>query len=126
MGYGGVCEREIGVAGLKDKWAITKQWLSIPNRKAGAVRLLADVPGVEVLSASRKKLAIGHLRGNEFKIKIRDISSSDRFSGRSVLEAINSRGSPNYFVPQRCRRYGRNAIAVSGWLGEKTYLVDRS
>lgn len=110
---------------MKDKWAIIKQWLSIPNRKAGAVRLLADVPGVEVLSASQK-IAIGHLRGNEFKIKIRDISSSDRFSGRSVLEAINSRGSPNYFGPQRFRRYGRNAIAVSGWLGEKMYLADRS
>lgn len=79
-----------------------------------------------MLSASRKKLAIGHLRGNEFKIKVRDISSPDRFSSRSVLEAINSRGSPNYFVSQRCRCYGRNAIAVSGWLREKMYLADRS
>lgn len=43
--YGGVCEREIRVAGLKGKWVITEQGLSIPNRKVGAVCLLADVPG---------------------------------------------------------------------------------
>ena len=109
---GGVCEREIGVAGLKDKRAITEQWLSIPNRKSRALCALADVPGVEVLATSRhkNKLAMGHLSGNQFKIRIRDISLPVKFSSTAIVKAINNRGFPNYFGPQRFGRYGRNAV----------------
>ena len=36
----GLKEREIGVAGLKDKYAVTRQWLSVPNRHAAAFEAL--------------------------------------------------------------------------------------
>src|SRR5262249_9688433 len=56
-----VPERQIGYAGLKDKWARTRQTISVPGiSDIDALRL--NGPGVRVLDASphRNKLRVGH------------------------------------------------------------------
>ena len=105
----GLKEKEIGVAGLKDKYAVTRQWLSVPNRHAAVFDALAELDGARVLETSRhrNKLGIGHLRGNRFSIRVRD---GDAATAAAVLEVLKTQGVPNYFGPQRFGRFGTNAL----------------
>ncbi len=109
----GLRENEVGVAGLKDKSAVTVQWISVPRRSEAAADGLEALAGVRVLERSyhRNKLGIGHLRGNRFVVTIRDVddgAAADR--ARAVLRALAERGAPNYFGPQRFGRFGNNAV----------------
>lgn len=108
----GVPANRIGVAGLKDKHAVTTQWLSVPNQHAGAIDALAAEPGVEVLEHSRhkNKLGMGHLRGNRFEIRIRDAGPDAVGRARAIVARLGEIGAPNFFGPQRFGRYGRNAV----------------
>jgi tRNA pseudouridine13 synthase len=108
----GLGEKEIGVAGLKDKHALTEQWLSVPQARSHALDWLEQVPGVEVLERSRhrNKLGIGHLKGNRFTIRVRDTDAGAAERARAVVAELESRGLPNYFGPQRFGRFGTNAI----------------
>lgn len=108
----GVPERSIGVAGLKDKVARTEQWLSLPNAHASAVAALEATDGVEVLEVSRhrNKLGVGHLRGNRFSVRVREVTPDAAARARAVVVALAERGLPNYLGPQRFGRYGRNAV----------------
>lgn len=108
----GLNEKEIGVAGLKDKHAVTEQWLSVPQSSASALGALERIPGVELLERSRhrNKLGIGHLRGNRFTIRIRETGPGAGSRARAVLAELERRGVPNYFGPQRFGRFGTNAI----------------
>lgn len=108
---GGVEERSIGVAGLKDKAAVTVQWLSVPKRFEEAVGELAALPGVRILEESyhRNKLGIGHLKGNRFEISVRGAAERAAERAAVALEALATRGAPNWFGPQRFGRFGYNA-----------------
>jgi tRNA pseudouridine13 synthase len=105
-------ESEIGVAGLKDKWAVTEQWLSIPHRHAAAVEALVDLEGVEILERSRhkNKLGIGHLQGNSFNVRIRGTVDGAAERAAAVADRLLAIGAPNYFGPQRFGRFGTNAL----------------
>ncbi len=105
----GLKEQEIGVAGLKDKYAVTRQWLSVPNRHAAALGALENLEGVTVLETSRhrNKLGIGHLRGNRFTVRVRN---GDAGQAAAVLAVLEAQGVPNYFGPQRFGRFGTNAV----------------
>ena len=105
----GLKEGDIGVAGLKDKHAVTKQWLSVPNRHAAALDALQEVEGVRILETSRhrNKLGIGHLRGNRFSVRVR---GGDPAQAVAVLALLEAQGVPNYFGPQRFGRFGTNAV----------------
>jgi len=98
----GVHPREIGVAGLKDARAVTRQTLSIEHANPDRVAALS-IPRIRVVTVSRhtNKLRIGHLRGNRFIIKLRDVNEFALSQVRSILEVLARRGVPNYFGPQR-------------------------
>ena len=108
----GLSENEIGVAGLKDKRAVTEQWLSIPNRHAAAAAALDDTPGITILEQTRHRnqLGMGHLKGNRFSIRIRGCEEDALERAQAVLTQLGVIGSPNYFGPQRFGRFGRNAV----------------
>ena len=108
----GLEEKQIGVAGLKDKHALTQQWLSVPNRFAAAFDALAEVEGVRVLERSRhkNKLGVGHLLGNHFRIRVRGAEPDAVERARQALEHLQTHGVPNYFGPQRFGRFGNNAV----------------
>ena len=63
----------VGIAGLKDAQAITRQWMSLERVDTDAAAKL-HLPGIKILQVSRhrNKLKIGHLAGNRFEIRIRD------------------------------------------------------
>jgi tRNA pseudouridine13 synthase len=102
----GVQERDVGYAGLKDRYAITRQWFSIYFPKGDTPDLTRlQHPEFKVLTQSRhlKKLRPGDLQGNRFRIVLRDVSG-DPGAMQAVeanLKAVAARGAPNYFGAQR-------------------------
>jgi tRNA pseudouridine13 synthase len=107
-----VQERDVGYAGLKDRYAITRQWFSIylPKGETPDLTLLQH-PEFNVLSQSRhvKKLRRGDLQGNRFRIVLRDVTG-DRDAIEANLEAVASHGVPNYFGAQRFGHDGGNVM----------------
>ena len=109
-----VQERDVGYAGLKDRYAITRQWFSIylPNGNGkGETPDLTLLQHAEfkVLSQSRhvKKLRPGDLQGNRFRIVLRDVTG-DSEAMEANLKAVASNGVPNYFGAQRFGHDGGN------------------
>lgn len=106
----GVQERDVGYAGLKDRYAITRQWFSIYLPKGETPDLTRlQHPEFKVLSQSRhvKKLRRGDLQGNRFRIVLRDVTG-DRGAIEASLKAVASHGVPNYFGAQRFGHDGGN------------------
>ena len=97
-----VGESAIGFGGMKDKRAVTRQTLSI--------HLLQDPATVElehrrikVLWATRhtNKIHRGHLAGNRFSIRIREVDPTKVTVVKRQLQRMTSTGVPNYFGVQR-------------------------
>jgi tRNA pseudouridine13 synthase len=106
----GVKEWDVGYAGLKDRYAITRQWFSIYLPKGETPDLTQlEHPEFKVLSQSRhvKKLRPGDLQGNRFRIVLRDVTG-ERDAIEANLKAIASHGAPNYFGAQRFGHGGGN------------------
>lgn len=105
--------RSIGHAGLKDRSAVTRQWLSIEGDGSLETRLArAELPDrLRVLVAARheNKLRTGHLRGNRFRAVLRGCQPDGLARARAVLAALEQRQLPNYYGPQRFGRRGDNA-----------------
>ena len=100
----------VGYAGLKDRYAITRQWFSVYLPKGETPDLTQlQHPEFKVLSQSRhmKKLRPGDLLGNRFRIVIRDVTG-ERDAIEANLEAVASQGVPNYFGAQRFGHGGGN------------------
>ena len=105
-----VQEVDVGYAGLKDRYAITRQWFSVYLPKGETPDLTQlQHPEFKVLSQSRhmKKLRPGDLLGNRFRIVIRDVTG-ERDTIEANLEAVASQGVPNYFGAQRFGHGGGN------------------
>ncbi len=102
---------QVGVAGQKDRHAVTRQWVSalVKNEEA-AVGALEALDGVRVIDRSRhgNKLKIGHLRGNRFQIRVRGVEP-DLARVDAITATIESAGLPNLFGEQRFGKYGDNA-----------------
>lgn len=106
----GVQERDVGYAGLKDRYAVTRQWFSIHLPKGQTPDLTGlQHPEFKVLGQSRhlKKLRPGDLQGNRFRIVLRDVIG-ERDAIEANLKAIASLGVPNYFGAQRFGFEGGN------------------
>jgi tRNA pseudouridine13 synthase len=97
--------REIGSAGLKDAHAVARQWISIEHVEPQQVERIS-VRDVRILQTSRhtNKLKPGHLRGNRFTVRLRQLAlpvPQAAQIARDVLSILSRRGTPNYFGPQR-------------------------
>jgi tRNA pseudouridine13 synthase len=96
---------------MKDAQAVTLQTLSILGVTPEAVMGL-KVDGVQIRWAIRhvNKLRLGHLKGNRFAIRLRDVNPTDVVKLKPVLDEIQRRGLPNYFGEQRFGRRGDNHL----------------
>lgn len=99
--------RDVGVAGMKDRRAMTRQWLSVPAKLHERVSQI-DTDRIRILRTVRhnNKLRTGHLRGNRFDILLRDVHPLDGSTLNPaaialVTETVAARGFPNYFGDQR-------------------------
>ncbi|MBT7102854.1 MAG: tRNA pseudouridine(13) synthase TruD [Planctomycetes bacterium] len=106
----GVKRELIGFAGFKDKRAITTQTFSVPILTDRDV-VSIDAPWIRVLSVSRhkNKIRTGHLAGNQFEIRIREVDKGVLESARQRIEEISVGGLPNFYGPQRFGMHGDGA-----------------
>jgi len=92
----------IGYAGLKDKNATTTQYISIPLNKS---RGFEDInsKNIQILDSFKydKKIKIGDLEANRFKIILKDIKAESLHIIYQTLSQIQKNGMPNYFGYQR-------------------------
>lgn len=106
----GVQPRDVSWAGLKDKHAVTTQWLSVHAPRADEARArAAAAEDLEILEVSRhgNKLKPGHLRGNRFALRL----SLDGGAGalEAALRRAGEEGVPNRFGYQRFGRADEDA-----------------
>ncbi len=107
----GLAPRDIGYAGLKDRHALTRQWLSLPGVAAERALEIADAD-LKVLQAvpHPHKLRLGHLRGNRFEVTLTgDATEGEREAFRARFDALAASGVPNRFGAQRFGAGGDNA-----------------
>ncbi|RLB59461.1 MAG: tRNA pseudouridine(13) synthase TruD [Deltaproteobacteria bacterium] len=97
-----LAEFDVGMAGLKDRRALTRQWLSLPASCAGQLDDF-HMEGVRLLEVARhnNKLKTGHLKGNRFRILLRECPAGAVADIRTRAERLLASGVPNYFGPQR-------------------------
>ncbi len=93
---------EIGTAGLKDKRAVTRQWVSVPGWCAASVKRIDSVR-YRVLAESRhgNKLKTGHLKGNRFEIVVRNVPAGAFDAAETIAGSLRELGLPNYYGEQR-------------------------
>lgn len=110
----GIAPRMVGYSGLKDRHALTRQWLSFPWPIKQALPDWPALPGCRVLAAHRhgRKLRRGTHRANRFAIRVRETGGLDEARLATRVAQLRAGGVPNYFGPQRFGRGGRN-IALS-------------
>jgi tRNA pseudouridine13 synthase len=105
---------EIGMAGLKDRRAVTRQWISVP-RKAEALVPRLETSRIRVLEASahKNKLRTGHLAGNRFRIVVRGVQPGFLALARAKVERLLQVGMANFYGSQRMGHGG--ATLAAGW-----------
>jgi tRNA pseudouridine13 synthase len=105
----GVEARDIGYAGMKDRRATTRQWLSLHG--VDPVRAeAATVEGLRVLATGRhrNKLRTGHLHGNRFEIFLTDVAAHEGVAIAAALADLAAKGVPNRYGHQRFGSAGDN------------------
>lgn len=113
--YLGIKNKEIGYAGLKDKNAMTVQYISLHKKYEAALENFHH-DKIKILSKTyhNNKLRIGHLKGNRFYIKLKKVNPTSAVKIDEALQNIEKFGMPNFFGYQRFGNDGDNHI-----LGEK-------
>jgi len=104
----GIRPRDVGYCGRKDRWALARQWFSVP---AGSEPLWpsAGTGSWRVIEQARhgRKLRRGSHRYNRFTIAVRSLHG-DTGGLEARLRRIGDAGVPNYFGEQRFGRGGAN------------------
>jgi len=115
--------KRMGFAGMKDKKAVTRQWLCISNFEPQKIEEIKDqFHNVEMLEITRnqKKLRIGQLIGNKFRLLIREVEDPQAGAeeAREVLKTLEEVGTPNYYGWQRFGKPRSNTHLVGKALVE--------
>lgn len=108
----GVAVRDLGYAGMKDRRAVTEQWVSLPPPITPEQVLALELPDIVVLEAVRHphKLRTGHVRANHFELTIREVGADAAQRALAVLTALAAApGAPNWYGEQRFGRDQDNA-----------------
>ena len=112
-----VPRRATGFAGMKDTRAVTEQTVSVHLPGGGEARSFDD-ERVHLVWAARhvNKLRRGHLAGNRFVIRIREVDPLQAPTVWRSLQTMEKQGVPNIYGPQRFGRHGDNHLLGRGWL----------
>ncbi len=105
---------DVGTAGMKDRHAVTRQWVSVPASAEPRLDQL-EGDGIRLLRTSRhtNKLKTGHLHGNRFRILVRESPPSAAERLPALLDRLRTCGLPNYYGTQR---FGRDGETLAlGW-----------
>ncbi|MEZ6143106.1 MAG: tRNA pseudouridine(13) synthase TruD [Zavarzinella sp.] len=92
----------VGYAGMKDRRAVTRQWISLP-RQCEAKLDQFQLPGFTILETNwhQNKLKTGHLEGNRFRITISECDPTQDSVVAQLLNQIRQSGMLNAYGDQR-------------------------
>lgn len=127
--FAGVTERAVSYAGLKDRHAVARQTFSLhlpgkPDPDWSALQ--HDEFRILEVARHGRKLQRGALKGNHFRIVLRDVKG-DRVAAERIFTSIVAGGVPNYFGEQRFGRGGDNVRrAVAMFQGKRVARHERS
>lgn len=97
-----ISPRDVSYAGKKDRHAVTEQWFCVkfPIKRNLNWKLFGG-DSIEVLQAIRhpRKLRLGTLQGNRFRLCLREVSDLAALQQR--VQLVQETGVPNYFGEQR-------------------------
>jgi tRNA pseudouridine13 synthase len=104
--------RELGRAGLKDRHAVTRQWISIPAQFGAAIAGFSH-PDLHLGTPypHSNKIRRGHLRGNRFRVVIRELEAplgEAQARAEAKIAQLVSGGLLNLFGSQRFGHGGQN------------------
>jgi tRNA pseudouridine13 synthase len=104
--------RRIGRAGLKDRYSVSTQYISIPGRGPRSIReknYSLEFAGMADQPVSRELLL-----GNNFDITIRALTPDETAAIKQALPSVIRFGFPNYYDEQRLgsARHGQGFIAL--------------
>ena len=109
-------ESDLGIGGIKDRRAVTSQFVTLPNRErissafsdSSVIPIATDtgVATLELLGSSLRRMTIGAIFGNRFSIRA-IVSEDERLGLDRIPRSVRV---PNYFGSQR---FGRNAENVA-------------
>ena len=105
----GIAARLIGYSGLKDKHAVTRQWVSLHLPGAKEKPQIPDTEHYKILQSDwhDKKIRVGVHKANQFEITIRNVKGqSDELE--NIVALIRTHGFANYFGEQRFGRQQDN------------------
>jgi tRNA pseudouridine13 synthase len=94
-----IAPQDIGAAGTKDRRAVTRQWLSVPQECEDRLPWVRQLTDIRILNVVRhgNKLRTGHLWGNRFSILLRDADPSCLADLVETARLAGERGFPNFF-----------------------------
>ena len=117
---------DIGYAGLKDKNALSIQYISINKKFAKHIESL-DLENIKILDSTyhHNKLKIGHLKGNKFFVRIKKLNKINSTKIQNIIKIILDSGMPNYFGFQRFGVYGNNYNDGKNILENKSKIKDK-
>ncbi len=107
----------IAYAGLKDRQAVTDQFLTIERR---AVELRLPNLRVQPVGTTDRPITSRQSSGNAFTVVLRDLHPPKAAQLRRGLPSLQKTGFPNYFDDQRfgCLRHGQGFPMRSVLLGD--------
>ncbi len=102
-------ESAIGYAGLKDKYATTTQYLSLPQKYEKELKKFSDKQ-ITILETFKdtQKISIGDLSCNRFKIRLHKVDDMKAGKIEKIARAIEKTGFANHFGYQR---FGKDALS---------------
>lgn len=136
----GVGSKDVGLAGMKDRHAITSQWFSVTSPSGSELleAALADFNTPEkeatILKSIRhsRKLRHGAHKGNRFVITLRDVTPLDSQTHEQLVQSLALRvesiahsGFPNYIGPQRFGFGGQNLVRARQWFKQPKKRTSR-
>lgn len=123
----GIPGKEVGYAGLKDRYAVTTQWFSLQLPGKADPDFSQLPPEIEILQQCRhdRKLRRGAHTGNRFVLTLRECSG-DFAQAAQVCEQIAQGGIPNYYGEQRFGHNGGNVEKATRWFNGTLRPKNRS
>lgn len=96
----GLMREQIGFAGIKDKHAITTQYISI-LKKYNIKDILEENYSLRFVGYLNEPIKTGNLEGNRFRITIRDLKKDNINNLVENIRRVETNGVINYFDSQR-------------------------
>ncbi|MBI4170152.1 MAG: tRNA pseudouridine(13) synthase TruD [Candidatus Aenigmarchaeota archaeon] len=109
-------KKDIGFAGLKDKFAVTEQYITIKNFSGN--NFCNKNMSVEKVRVSSHPIGAGDLEGNRFEITLHDCTHIKNLD--ALLISLKTEGMPNYFGEQRFGSHGDNHV-IGRYLVKRMY-----